>query len=1556
MSQDRTYKTRLAAAALILSVAAIVLAPVLVMPGVAKAQDAPAIIASDRERAIQKTVEDEKRTAREALDAEKQHREREIREGSQNLWDRLTHDIGVTMANVSASVMITMGQMMASNLAENAATWVATGSWGQQPLIYQTPWQAYMDGIVDQALGSFVYSIGSVFGINSCVAQVPLGFRLRLVNDLRNPFQTHPLPIIGQCRWTDIKKSWSDLADRVDKFGNPFDSERMLAYFQDSLSAGGTDINNQENLIFLSLGKIQRDAFEAQQYRERSDYRAVRDPAGNTRMTATRVEREAELTTANRQAVREDAYFAGLLANGAESIASVFTSTFINSLVFKLLNPEYSEAPQVQPEFTQFSSFINPYGEEIAKAAFSGLKTTRVIEVGQVDLLQEFTTCPDKYVGQNNCVIDSKFEAGIRLAQTGRSLTVAEAIDKGYLHGDWFLIPPTNVAKNADPSCRVEAYCHSNLKKMRKARILTIGWEMAAKISPVDAPDTLQKVVDAFGDCNSAGAADDAHPYCHLINPKWILKLPATQCRAKVFGPTLEAAESGNRKEYCADYRTCINEAPDGTCPSGTGGWGYCVREKNTWRINGDTCPPQFNTCTTFAKRTGEVNSFLLSTVNYSVCNDANKGCKKYLNAPNAAGSYDAVKSVYLNARAQSCPPTDAGCTDLQDVSGASQFLKIPPISLDCKGDDNDPVQCNAYASPCNADEVGCERYTPENDDPPVPGTYTPAERDSNGAILAWNNECDKSCVGYNAFIQNASLFDTATPTEYFVPSSATSCLAAYEGCDSFTNLDKTIGDNTEYYNALRRCEKPSPDIKHGTYYYWEGSDVSGYELKSIELRSVVSSIVPQNVTLTGVAGDALVSSSGSPPVYDTSVSAVLTGYMKACNQYTYTNRDNPLVTFDPDCRELFDGAGKVSYRLLAHTIIVSDQCVKLRKTLSDQATCGATGGVWSAGTGTCSYNALPSLSGACPAEANLCRGYRGNAAQITKSVFYDEFNTLGNWTGGVLSSESLAVGEGSLKLTAATAQTPVTLTPSSLYTLTFWAKGSGVLSVDLAATSADGAPVLKTFTPTASLGNDWKLYIMGPVDFGSSAAVNGTLKVSATNVKASPVFLDKVNLKASAGKIYIVKNSWKTPAVCDADPNDSLPGLALGCSAYKDRAGKEVDLTGFTSICREKAVGCQQFVNTYNYGDVVSKVFNKGDWEVFVPGDAIEFYVNDPKMKCPAASQGCSKLGVENSSGSVDDAYFIDNPDNYEGSGGILCKASEENCDSWGANNVTYYFKDPLGARCVYDDTIGWVVEGSITPCSPENILSDGKYGIWKNGDTAYTGLTGVCDSEQNGCTEFIDREDKTIDADGKRYYLLDNGKLDKKSCGTGVSLKEGCILFDDTRNLIKKFSSSFSYEDSNAQGGAKVTPVNLTDLKSASTLTVKTVVEGVETEAPVKFCIDILRDLNTYCAEDQAELTSTDPAVVALAEARLAINCDLDITSDAYFLKPELVSSYKPTQDACRAALGPSNLILKVQRDRACSKWLACQSSAPYFDPTTQIQRQACSSVDLCQRLNTA
>ena len=238
--------------------------------------------------------------------------------------------------------------------------------------------------------------------------------------------------------------------------------------------------------------------------------------------------------------------------------------------------------------------------------------------------------------------------------------------------------------------------------------MLPLGFEIAAKNSDPDSPWTLQQVVDGFNDCNyvkdqngnpvlnSSGepiVQNDpvGKPFCHLIDPNWILRFPISKCNASVNGPTPLAPGLPTRLEECSDMSSCVGYNDDGTCYT----YGYCTREKNTWADSGLTkCDAWNRTCRAFTDATGKQVAYLYRTLDTGYCTADNTGCTGYSFAQDASGDWLSPADpsifnpkIYFNAKLpQDCSSQSAGCTAFKLASDSNTilYLRQAPDYLGC--------------------------------------------------------------------------------------------------------------------------------------------------------------------------------------------------------------------------------------------------------------------------------------------------------------------------------------------------------------------------------------------------------------------------------------------------------------------------------------------------------------------------------------------------------------------------------------------------------------------------------------------------------------------------------------------------------------------------------------------------------------------------------------------------------------------------------------------------------------------------------------------------------
>ena len=543
--------------------------------------------------------------------------------------------------------------------------------------------------------------------------------------------------------------------------------------------------------------------------------------------------------------------------------------------------------------------------------------------------------------------------------------------------------------------------------------------------------------------------------------------------------------------------------------------------------------------------------------------------------------------------------------------------LKLSPPEL-CTGGNDDPLICSQYAQVCSATEVGCQLYTPKNGDAPITGIAKTAD------------QCHASCVGYETFREEPTSFNPSGKYPvYFIPSTARSCGVASAGCDEFTNMEN---ESKEYFTFLRACELP--DETAATYYTWESSERDGFQLRVWNLKK--SNIASSTLGVADPTG-------GNAPC--TKYSAQTGNCIDNVADTAPTDCNERLDIFrNPDCREFHDAAGNIHYRLFSKTVVKTDSCTNYRKTESDIISCMNSGGRWQGATNQCFYSAETSSSRTCGASENLCRLYTGNAGRNTRIYFEDDFENTSlraGWLHGTISNESLATSGHSVKRGAATDLTydfgMVTRTDfnDQTFMISFWARGTenAALGVKIGDSSASNLPG-GAFTSSAKLTSGWSYYEYGPVKVNFNAtststnpavaqaaiaaaqtAVNPYLRFE-TSSSGNDVFIDNIVLKRVAENIAVIRDSWNTPAECNATLEGAYsPQEMLGCKTYTDKIGNTLHLRSFSSLCREGAVGCEAFFNTQNSSSLYAKTWNyicaredgnSGDCYVDPDGDAV--------------------------------------------------------------------------------------------------------------------------------------------------------------------------------------------------------------------------------------------------------------------------------------------------------------------------------------------------------------
>jgi len=706
--------------------------------------------------------------------------------------------------------------------------------------------------------------------------------------------------------------------------------------------------------------------------------------------------------------------------------------------------------------------------------------------------------------------------------------------------------------------------------------------------------------------------------------------------------------------------------------------------------------------------------------------------------------------------------------------------------TVDCyKYEPDDPI-CNNFMKVCEAEEVGCQLFTPLNGDPQVPG------------VVSITDYCPAECVGYETYKQEPALYEPEPDPlfHYFIPETARSCSLAEVGCAQFTNLDEVArgGEGIGYYTYLRQCIKPNLGLGEKTFFTWQGSATGSPQLLKYEFQQ-------DPVT-------------GAPKTIDGSGDCRLT-----------------LSEYDLNCVNFFDSAGINYHRDIRKIVSVSNDCSPFRKTESTQANCLATNGRWQEDLQACIYDAIPAEAISCSAEANGCRTFIGNRGNNVYVQIFDTFEGVeGTWgwyagsdgtsaEGLARVGESVQVGGNSLFVSAPVSaiHKPVNIQKNNLYTLSFWAKTNNPAGEVITAKFSTAAPdaqasTLEEFATLENnlrLTNEWRNYTLGPVLVSWDNVENNSLVFGSLDSEVSEVYFDNILLRVVRDNVYVVKNSWWTPDSCNRNIfGQAEEGAMLGCQAYQDLLGQTHNLKSFTNLCRESAIGCQILIDTKNSTNANKQIFNDDNPspldDYIVPRDELVTLAVSDNFICPKTDKGCQKFGKPVYQGvlpTFDNVYLKNDPDKYVNvPNAIMCNEESLGCLELinDEGNAEYFKIDPTKLCQFKTSTVsgeninGWFKKGSLdlgctaldfntpAPCEAGGGGWSAKYnqcvlilheikdqancnlkkGEWLAADLAadsvclaypftiykveeankYKGFVGECDSRWSGCTEFID------------------------------------------------------------------------------------------------------------------------------------------------------------------------------------------------------------------------
>lgn len=723
---------------------------------------------------------------------------------------------------------------------------------------------------------------------------------------------------------------------------------------------------------------------------------------------------------------------------------------------------------------------------------------------------------------------------------------------------------------------------------------------------------------------------------------------------------------------------------------------------------------------------------------------------------------------IHLNlSQALTCTEDEIGCLLYEPQTGESA-IDIPgtitnPYSAACgNGDDFSNPAC----SQCTAETVGCDAYIEEETPFTAPiknveefaNPDALSEQTKRGIATRTGKYCDGTAVSCSTDTDCTGGL-ACLPSISVIPDTGEQCSASAVGCEEYVNLDSVAagGEELEYYKYIKQCVKPTAaqETTTETYYTFEGSDVSGYQIRSWNLKK--SNIDDGPCTNLDLYGDT--SQSPEANCVDTADSQL------TCSPDEVGSLSNP------DCTEYFDSANNKYYIQKSATITVSDECVGLRNTLDDRV-----------------YYSIPSESESCSAQDNLCREYQGSQGGNVQVLVEEDFNAAvwgGDASLDVVTANtgfSMALGSG-VGETRASVYVGDDINPDHSYVVSFWAKKSDAAdgaTVDPFFFSQTTGETRKFEDPGVNISTEWKLYQAGPFVFNNDAVGDEAFGFEYTGTQVN---IDNVIVYNSSSH-YLIHGSA-----------DICNGFE-GCEEYRDSNGQTEYLKSFATLCDENSVGCQALFDTHNSDLPYYEEFNTEnngpaneftEDDVTVPADNPVAYVVNDDVRCNGEDAGCTAFGEPtlNASGTTDadgdgtpdegsftEVYLLNDPDTYSTA---LCQNQQLDCREWTRSDGTVtYFKDPGEKTCIYDATQGkWIKpDGTDCPLQNENVgatpsqpkgpvcVGGGpRDGLLCNADSDCrtdddnsplylcssqasddSGWAGSCGEEYAGCTAYID------------------------------------------------------------------------------------------------------------------------------------------------------------------------------------------------------------------------
>lgn len=341
----------------------------------------------------------------------------------------------------------------------------------------------------------------------------------------------------------------------------------------EAVSAAVQDIYQPENNELGATLKIINAAQEKGARGVAEEKTVQESKVGPVRTVAGIIKAPGDLTQRSVQKAIDESTASEKVITGSR-IADVVGAAFLDALVSRIFKQWFESQCGLNPQACKSPTGTSPqsrflFGGERGRSTAAQLAVSRI---GRADIVSgdparnAISTLDDLSA---NGIIDQRFRQAIE-----SGLTVREAIDQGLLD------PTRTFGFNGKKEEPIDGYPYRSILYLRHARIVPVGWELAAKFMYEFAPADrgLGEMVSKFDVCGQDAAHDDdpgknvcvggaepgrectssldclgvagiadgtckdvptPSPFCGLVDPNWVLKAPLTYCRKEGAGEEL---------------------------------------------------------------------------------------------------------------------------------------------------------------------------------------------------------------------------------------------------------------------------------------------------------------------------------------------------------------------------------------------------------------------------------------------------------------------------------------------------------------------------------------------------------------------------------------------------------------------------------------------------------------------------------------------------------------------------------------------------------------------------------------------------------------------------------------------------------------------------------------------------------------------------------------------------------------------------------------------------------------------------------------------------------